>query len=74
VVDEPLQSKNTQKTLVLLSFLMLAGAMLLWPELYVFSKIMTIPDWANCLPSSVNTGAYLATLSPHSGSVGAGPV
>ena len=42
---------------------MLAGAMLLWPELYVFSKIMTIPDWANYLPSPVNTGAYLATLS-----------
>lgn len=40
----------------------LAAAMLAWPTLFLFSKVMMLPAWAQALPSPVNTGAYLAFL------------
>lgn len=60
--NQPLQPKSSQGTQVLLSFLMLSSAMLLWPEFYLFSKSVKLPVWASYLPSPMQTGAYLATL------------
>lgn len=40
----------------------LAAAMLAWPELFLFGKVVMLPAWAEALPSPVNTGAYLAFL------------
>jgi hypothetical protein len=46
-----------------LSFVLLVGAMLVWPELFVFRKYLMLPAWTQYLPTPGHAGAYLATLA-----------
>lgn len=45
-----------------LSILMLAGAMVAWPNLFLWSKVVHLPRWAEHLPAPVFTGAYISFL------------
>ena len=43
-----------------ISALLLCGAMLLWQDLFLFSKVVHLPSWTDHLPRPINTAAYLA--------------
>ena len=45
-----------------LSMLLLATAMVAWPELFLWSKVVHLPRWAELLPSPILAGAYVSFL------------
>ncbi|WP_429072404.1 hypothetical protein [Aeromonas veronii] len=42
------------------SIIMLAAVMVTWPNLFLWSKIVHFPDWAEHLPAPVFTGTYIS--------------
>jgi len=44
------------------SLLPLAAAMLMWGDLFLWAKVLHIPDWLNALPAPLLFPAYLAFL------------
>jgi hypothetical protein len=44
------------------SAVLLATSILVWRDLYFFSKVVYLPTWTANLPSPINTPAYLAVL------------
>ncbi|WP_378007841.1 hypothetical protein [Aeromonas jandaei] len=42
------------------SIIMLAAVMVTWPNLFLWSKVIHFPDWAEHLPAPVFTGAYVS--------------
>ena len=44
------------------SAVLLAVSILVWRDLYFFSKVVYLPTWTANLPSPINTPAYLAVL------------
>ena len=44
------------------SALLLGGAVVLWQDLFFFSKVVYLPAWTASLPSPIYTPAYLAFL------------
>ena len=44
------------------SVMLLAVSVLVWRDLYFFSKVIYLPTWTASLPGPINTPAYLATL------------
>lgn len=44
------------------SILMLAVVMVVWPNLFLWSKVVQLPSWAENLPAPVFTGAYVSFL------------
>ena len=47
--------------LILVSFLSLTTSIVIWPELFLFSKVVHLPKWATYLPCFF-MGAHLLTL------------
>jgi hypothetical protein len=43
-----------------ISIFMLAAAMVAWPNLFLWSKVVHLPRWADQLPAPVFTGAYVS--------------
>lgn len=41
---------------------MLATSVIVWHDLFLFSKVVRLPGWAASLPSPINTPRYLAFL------------
>ena len=44
------------------SAVLLAASILVWRDMYLFSKVVHLPTWTASLPSPINTPAYLAVL------------
>ena len=44
------------------SAVLLAVSILVWRDMYFFSKVVYLPTWTASLPSPINTPAYLAVL------------
>ncbi|MFQ1780402.1 hypothetical protein ACK37A_17205, partial [Aeromonas veronii] len=42
------------------SIIMLAAVMVTWPHLFLWSKVVHFPDWAEHLPAPVFTGTYIS--------------
>lgn len=42
------------------SIILLAFAMVVWPNLFLWSKVVHLPAWAEHLPAPVFTGAYIS--------------
>ena len=47
---------------ILLSVTSLAIAMAVWPELFLWSKVVHLPRWAEFLPTPIFSGAYVSLL------------
>jgi hypothetical protein len=47
---------------ILTSLLLLAVAIVVWRDLFLFSKVLHLPAWTSSLPDPINTPAYLAAL------------
>lgn len=45
-----------------LSVIPLAIAMFVWPELFLWSKVVHLPRWAEFLPTPIFAGAYVSLL------------
>lgn len=45
-----------------LSIIPLIIAMVVWPELFLWSKVVHLPSWAKFLPTPIFTGAYVSFL------------
>jgi hypothetical protein len=54
--------KNNQSTCFWVSLLLLSLAMILWSDLYLFSKTVRLPEWATTLPSPINVAMYATFL------------
>ncbi|MDX7780064.1 hypothetical protein SJR98_18450 [Aeromonas hydrophila] len=53
--------KNTRNHLSLAtSIIILAAVMVIWPNLFLWSKVVHLPDWAEHLPAPVFTGSYVS--------------
>lgn len=53
-------SRNQQA--LALNTVLLVMAMIVWPELFLWSKVVHIPSWAELLPTPIFTGAYVSFL------------
>lgn len=45
-----------------LSIIPLSIAMIVWPELFLWSKVVHLPNWAKLLPAPIFAGAYVSLL------------
>lgn len=54
--------KNNQSTCFVVSLLFLSGAMVFWSDLYLFTKTVRLPEWAESLPNPINAPKYIAFL------------
>ncbi|MDP3537502.1 MAG: hypothetical protein Q8S26_02230 [Azonexus sp.] len=53
---------NRDRLSTLTSLALLATAMLIWADIFNFSKTIYLPGWATLLPSPVNAPTYLTLL------------
>ena len=54
--------QNNQSTCFVVSLLFLSLAMVFWSDLFLFSKTVRLPEWAESLPSPINAPKYIAFL------------
>lgn len=54
--------QNFQFNCFVVSLLLLSLAMVSWSELYLFAKTVSLPEWAESLPSPIDAPKYLAFL------------
>lgn len=53
---------NRNQLSMLASILLLSAAMVIWVDLFIFSKVIFLPDWADALPRPVDAPSFLAFL------------
>lgn len=53
---------NRDHISTLTSLALLSTVMVIWADLFNFSKTVRLPEWANLLPSPINVPAYLTLL------------
>ena len=53
---------NRDRISTLTSLALLSAAMVIWADIFNFSKTVYLPEWAKLLPSPINAPAYLTLL------------
>jgi surface polysaccharide O-acyltransferase-like enzyme len=53
---------NRDRISTMTSLILLSAAMIIWADIFNFSKTAHLPEWAKLLPSPINAPAYLTLL------------
>ena len=56
----PLMNRN--RISMVASLLLLSSVIVIWPDIFNFSKTVRLPDWTALLPSPIDAPAFLALL------------